>query len=57
MGLVFYDYFSMINVSFMHLIFKLGHHLQKWGLQNGSYTYHNGILLLGYVRYTSLDPT
>ena len=21
MGLVFYDYFSMINVSFMHLIF------------------------------------
>ena len=24
MGLVFYDYFSMINVSFMHLNFNLG---------------------------------
>ena len=29
MGLVFYDYFSMIDVSFMHLKFYLGHHSQK----------------------------
>ena len=57
MGHVFYDYFSILNVSFMHLKFYLGHPSQKYGLQNGSYTNDNGILLLGDMRYTSLDPT
>ena len=56
-GHVFYDIFSIINVSFMLLKFKLGHRSQKYGLGNGSYTYHIGILLLGDMRYTSLDPT
>ena len=50
MGLVFYDYFSMIDVSFMHLKYYLGHHLQKYGLQNGSFTHDIGILLLREMR-------
>ena len=57
MGHVFYDIFSIINVSFKQLKFYLGHHSQKYGLQNGSYTYDIGILVLGDIRYTSLDPT
>ena len=57
MGDVSYDIFSIINVSFMHLRFYLCHHSQKYGLQNGSYTYHIGILLLIDMRYRSLDPT
>ena len=57
MGHVFYDIFSIINVSFTHLKFYLGHHSQKYGVQNGSYTYDIGILLLGDKRYTSVDPT
>ena len=56
MGHVFYDIFSIINVSFMHLKFYLGHHSQKYGLQNGSYTFNIGILFLRDMRYTSLDP-
>ena len=51
------DTFSIRNVSFMHLKFYLSHHSQKYGLQNGSNTYDIGILLLGEMRYTSLDPT
>ena len=57
MGHVFYDFFSILNVSFVHLKFNLGHPLQKYGLQNGSYTDDIGILMLGDMRYTSLDPT
>ena len=41
----------------MHLKFYLGHPSQKYGLQNGSYTYDIGMVLLGDMRYTSLDPT
>ena len=50
MGHVFFDYFLIIDVSFIHLKFYLCHHAQKYGLQNGSYSYHNGILLLGDMR-------
>ena len=57
MGHVFYDIFSIINVSFMNLKVLLGHHLQKYGLQNGSFTHDIGILLCGNMRYTSIDPT
>ena len=57
MGHVIYDIFSIIDDLFMHLKFYLGHHSQNYGLQNGSYTYDIGILLLGDMRYTSLDPT
>ena len=57
MGHVFYDIFVIINVSFLHLTFELGHHSQKNGLQNGSYTYDIGILLVGDMSYTSLNPT
>ena len=46
MAYVFYDMFSIINVSFMHLKFYVGHHSQKYGLQNGIHTYDIGILLL-----------
>ena len=56
-GHVFYDIFSIINVSCMHLKFYLGLPLQKFGLQNGSDTDDIGILLLGDMVYTSLDPT
>ena len=55
MGHVFYDIFSILNVSFMHLKFYLGHHSETYGLQIGSYTYHIGILLFGDMRYTFLD--
>ena len=41
----------------MHLKFYLGLPLQKYGLQNGSDTDDIEILLLGDMRYTSLDPT
>ena len=57
MAHVFYAMFSIINVSFMQLKFYLGHHYQKYGLQNGSFTYQIGVLLLGDMRYTSLDTT
>ena len=57
MGHEFYDIFSIINVSCMHLIFYLGLPSQKYGLQNGSDTDDIGMLLLGDMRYTSLDPT
>ena len=57
MGHVFYDFFSILNVSFVHFKFYLGHPSQKYGWQNGSYTNDIGILLLGDMRYTSLDPT
>ena len=57
MGHVLYHIFSIRCVSFMHLMFYLCHHSQKNGLQNGSYTYDIGTLLLGDIRYTSLDPT
>ena len=52
---VFYDIFSIINISVMHLKFYLGHCSEKYGLQNGSYTLDIG-LLLGDMRYTSLYP-
>ena len=57
MGYVFYDIFSIINVSCMQ--FKFNHDLpiQKYGVQTGSYADDIGILLLGDMRYTSLDPT
>ena len=57
MGHVFYDIFSIINLSCMHLKFDLDLPSQKFGLQTGSYTDDIGILLLGDMRYTSLDPT
>ena len=57
MGHVFYNIFSTINISVMHFKFYLGHYSQKYGLQNGSNTYDIGILLLGDMRYTSLDLT
>ena len=57
MGHVFYDIFVIINVSVLHLTFELGHRSQKNGLQNGSYTYDIGILLVGDMSYTSLNPT
>ena len=53
----FNDIFSIINVSCMHLKFYLGLPSQKYGLQNANYTDDIGILLLGDMRYTSLDPT
>ena len=32
MGLVFYDYVLMIDVSYMHLKFYLGHYSQRYSL-------------------------
>ena len=57
MGHVFYDIFLIINVSFIHSKFYLDLPSQKYGLQTGSYTDDIGILLLGDMRYTTLDPT
>ena len=57
MGHILYDVFYVIKVSFMQLKFYLGNHLQKDCLQNGSFTYHTSVLLLGDMRYTSLEPT
>ena len=57
MGHAFYDIFSIINKSCMHLKFYLDLPIQKYGLQTGSYADDIGILLLGDMRYTSLDPT
>ena len=57
MGHAFYDIFSIINVSCMHLKFYLDLPIQKYGLQTASYADDIGILLLGDMRYTSLDPT
>ena len=37
----------IIIVSFMQWIFYLGRHSQKNGLQNGSFTYDTGVILLG----------
>ena len=56
MGHVFYDSFSIINVSCMQLKFNLDLPKQKYGVQTGSYADDIGILLLGDMRYTSLDP-
>ena len=55
MGHVFYDIFSIIIVSFTRLKFYLRHDSQKCGLQNGSFFYDIGVLLLG-DRFTSLHP-
>ena len=52
MGHVFYDIFSIINVSFLQLKFYLRH-----GLQNGSFTCGISVLLLGDARYKSLGLT
>ena len=41
----------------MHLKFYLDFPSQKFALETGSYTDDIGILLLGDMRYTSLDPT
>ena len=57
MGHVFYDILSIINVSCMQLKFFLDLHIEKYSLQTGSYADDVGILLLGDMRYTSLDPT
>ena len=57
MGHVFYDIFSIINVSCMHLKFYLDLPIQNYVLQTGSYADDIGILLLGDMRYTSLGPT
>ena len=57
MGHVFYDIFSIINVSCMHLKFNLRLPSQKYGLQNGSNTDDIGILLIRDMRYTSLNLT
>ena len=57
MAHVFYDIFSNISVSFMQLNFYLGHRSQKYDLQNRSFTYDIGALLVGDMRYTSLGPT
>ena len=57
MGHVFYDIFSIINVSCMQLKLNLHLPIQKYGVQNGRYADDIGILLLGDMRYTSLDPT
>ena len=57
MGHILYDVFYVIKFSFMQLKFYLGNHLQKDGLQNGSFTYHTSVLFLGDMRYTSLEPT
>ena len=57
MGRAFYDIFSIINVSCMQLKFYPYLPSQKHGLQTGSYTDDIRILLLGDMRYTSLDPT
>ena len=54
---LFNDIFSIMNLSFMLLKFELAHRSQKYGLQNESYTYDIGKLLLGDMRYTCLDPT
>ena len=56
-GHVFFDIFSITNDSCMHLKFYLGLPLQKFGIQIGSGTDDIGMLLLGDMRYTSLDPT
>ena len=55
MGDVFYDIFSIRNVSLIQMKFYHGHHLQKYGLQNGSFPFDIGLLWLGDIRYTSLD--
>ena len=57
MGHVFYDIFSIINVSCMQLKFNLDLPIQKYCVQTGSYADDIGILLLWAMRYTSLDPT
>ena len=44
---MFYDIFSIINISFMQLKFNLGRDSQKYGLQNGSFTFDFDVLLLG----------
>ena len=54
---VFYDIFPIINVSLIQMKFYHDHHSQKYGLQNGSFPYDIGALLLGDIRYTSLDCT
>ena len=50
MGHVFYDIFSIINVSCMQLKFYLELPLQKYGVQTGSYADDIGILFLGDMR-------
>ena len=57
MGHVFYDIFSILNVSCMQLKFNLDLPIQKYGVQTGSYADDNGILCLGDMRCTTLDPT
>ena len=57
MGHVFYDIFSIINVSCMQFKFNLDLPIQKYSVQTGSYADDIGILLLGDMRYTYLDPT
>ena len=37
--------------------FYRGHHSQKYRLQNGGFRFDIGVLLLGGVTYTFLDPT
>ena len=57
MAHVFYDIFSITNFSFMQLKFYLGHNQQKYGWENKSFAYHIGVLLIGDMKYTYLDPT
>ena len=43
MGHVFYDMFSIVNVSLIRMKFYLGHDSEKYSLQNGSFTYDIGV--------------
>ena len=52
---VFYDMFSIINVSFMQLKVYHDHHYEKYELQTGSFPYYIGVLLQEDVRSTSRD--
>ena len=57
MGHVFKDIFPIINFSFMQLKYYHIHHLQKDELQNGSFPYDIGVLMLEGLWYTFLGLT